>query len=131
MIRAIRDSVSRDLSRGSRGGSDPRERKPMEPNDLFLDRVSRQRRPTGNTFGHLAEFESTSPAQLLPSRISNEARLGRLRHYWEAKAVSRSRIASVDGTPPGYSRQVGGACGTGGSGMPKRSRLVYRTVGVP
>ena len=35
-----RDSGSRDLSRGSRGGSDPRERERVEPRDVFVDRVN-------------------------------------------------------------------------------------------
>lgn len=40
-----RDSGSRDLSRGSRGGSDPRERERVEPRDVFVDRVSLPRGP--------------------------------------------------------------------------------------
>ncbi len=35
-----RDDSRRDLSRGSRGGSDPRERERVEPRDVFVDRVS-------------------------------------------------------------------------------------------
>jgi len=31
-----RDDGSRDLSRGSRGGSDPREREPLDPRDVFM-----------------------------------------------------------------------------------------------
>ena len=40
-----RDSGSRDLNRGSRGGSDPRERERVEPRDVFVDRVSLPRGP--------------------------------------------------------------------------------------
>ena len=40
-----RDSGSRDLSRGSRGGPDPRERERPEPRDVFVDRVSLPRGP--------------------------------------------------------------------------------------
>jgi hypothetical protein len=40
-----RDSGSRDLGRGSRGGSDPRERQRVEPRDIFVDRVSLPRGP--------------------------------------------------------------------------------------
>ncbi len=40
-----RDDHSRDLSRGSRGGSDPRERERVEPRDVFVDRVSLPRGP--------------------------------------------------------------------------------------
>lgn len=40
-----RDSGSRDLSRGSRGASDPRERERPEPRDVFVDRVSLPRGP--------------------------------------------------------------------------------------
>jgi hypothetical protein len=32
-----RDDSSRDLSRGSRGGSDPRERERTDPRDVFMD----------------------------------------------------------------------------------------------
>jgi hypothetical protein len=35
-----RDDGSRDLSRGSRGGSDPRERERVDPRDVFMERVS-------------------------------------------------------------------------------------------
>ena len=34
-----RDDNSRDLSRGSRGGSDPRERERVDPRDVFMERV--------------------------------------------------------------------------------------------
>ena len=40
-----RDSGSRELSRGSRGGLDPRERERVEPRDVFVDRVSLPRGP--------------------------------------------------------------------------------------
>ena len=40
-----RDDQSRDLSRGNRGGSDPREREHVEPRDVFVDRVSLPRGP--------------------------------------------------------------------------------------
>jgi hypothetical protein len=40
-----RDDNSRDLSRGSRGGSDPRERERVEPRDVFVDRVNLPRGP--------------------------------------------------------------------------------------
>ncbi len=40
-----RDNNSRDLTRGSRGGSDPRERERVEPRDVFVDRVSLPRGP--------------------------------------------------------------------------------------
>lgn len=39
------DERGRDLSRGSRGGSDPRERERVEPRDVFVDRVSLPRGP--------------------------------------------------------------------------------------
>jgi hypothetical protein len=32
-----RDDGSRDLSRGSRGGSDPRERERVDPRDVFMN----------------------------------------------------------------------------------------------
>jgi len=35
-----RDDGSRDLSRGSRGGSDPRERERVDPRDVFMERVN-------------------------------------------------------------------------------------------
>ena len=35
-----RDDGSRDLSRGSRGGSDRREREPVDPRDVFMERVN-------------------------------------------------------------------------------------------
>ena len=35
-----RDDNSRDLSRGSRGGSDPRERERVDPRDVFMEHVS-------------------------------------------------------------------------------------------
>ncbi len=38
-----RDDHSRDLSRGSRGGSDPRERELVDPGDVFMERVNRPR----------------------------------------------------------------------------------------
>ena len=40
-----RDDGARDLSRGSRGGSDPRERERVEPRDVFVDRVNLPRGP--------------------------------------------------------------------------------------
>ena len=40
-----RDGGARDLSRGSRGASDPRERERVEPRDVFVDRVSLPRGP--------------------------------------------------------------------------------------
>ena len=40
-----RDDQSRDLNRGSRGGSDPRERERVEPRDVFVDRVNLPRGP--------------------------------------------------------------------------------------
>jgi hypothetical protein len=40
-----RDNNSRDLSRGGRGGADPRERERVEPRDVFVDRVSLPRGP--------------------------------------------------------------------------------------
>ncbi len=40
-----RDDNSRDLSRGSRGGSDPRERERVDPRDVFMDHVSLPRGP--------------------------------------------------------------------------------------
>jgi hypothetical protein len=35
-----RDDNSRDLSRGSRGGSDPRDRERVDPRDVFMEHVS-------------------------------------------------------------------------------------------
>jgi hypothetical protein len=35
-----RDDQSRDLSRGSRGGSDPRERERVDPRDVFMEHVN-------------------------------------------------------------------------------------------
>jgi hypothetical protein len=35
-----RDDNSRDLSRGSRGGSDPRERERTDPRDVFMEHVT-------------------------------------------------------------------------------------------
>jgi hypothetical protein len=35
-----RDDNSRDLSRGSRGGSDPRERERPDPRDVFMEHVN-------------------------------------------------------------------------------------------
>ena len=35
-----RDDGSRDLSRGSRGGSDPREQERVDPRDVFMERVN-------------------------------------------------------------------------------------------
>jgi hypothetical protein len=35
-----RDDQSRDLSRGSRGGSDPRERERTDPRDVFMEQVN-------------------------------------------------------------------------------------------
>ena len=35
-----RDDNSRDLSRGSRGGSDPRDRERVDPRDVFMHHVS-------------------------------------------------------------------------------------------
>jgi hypothetical protein len=34
------DESGRDLRRGGRGGSEPRERERLEPRDVFVDRVS-------------------------------------------------------------------------------------------
>jgi hypothetical protein len=39
------DNSGRDLSRGNRGGSDPRERERVEPRDVFVDRVNLPRGP--------------------------------------------------------------------------------------
>jgi hypothetical protein len=35
-----RDAPSRDLGRGSRGGTDPREREPIDPRDVFMEHVN-------------------------------------------------------------------------------------------
>ena len=40
-----KDDHSRDLSRGGRGGSDPRERERVEPRDVFVERVNLPRGP--------------------------------------------------------------------------------------
>lgn len=40
-----RDETSRDLSRGSRGGSDPRDRERVDPRDVFMEHVNLPRSP--------------------------------------------------------------------------------------
>jgi hypothetical protein len=44
--------------------------------------------------------------------------------------LSRSLIEAVDGTPPGYDRQVGPGSGGLGTDIPKMSRSAYSNVGV-
>jgi hypothetical protein len=47
--RRDRDDGARDLSRGSRGGSDARERDQVDPRDVFMEHVDLPRGRTANT----------------------------------------------------------------------------------
>lgn len=61
-----RDDNSRDLSRGSRGGADPRDRERVDPRDVFMEHVNLPPASNESTF--------TTTATITPCAAPKRAR---------------------------------------------------------